>query len=176
MALFRTGFRTGLGVGLLGKSGFWISGIPGFWVEIPGIPAAILRIASGTRLDIIFRTAWGTIAGMALEIGLKTGFWFSDKILLSGIEPRIGPGLLGIVPGFVKSGFWSRFGSASDSGSFEPKSSGFRSSNKGLTGVEVVSFEDIQTDIVHWITFKTLISGYTFKYKTKLYSFFGQLA
>ena len=95
---------------------------------------------------------------MALEIGLKTGFWFSDKILLSGIEPRIGPG-------FVKSGFWSRFGSASDSGSFEPKSSGFRSSNKGLTGVEVVSFEDIQTDIVHWITFKILISGYTFKYK-----------
>ena len=151
MALFRTGFRTGLGVGLLGKSGFWISGIPGFWVEIPGIPAAILRIASGTRLDIIFRTAWGTIAGMALEIGLKTGFWFSDKILLSGIEPRIG------------SGFWSRFGSASDSGSFEPKSSGFRSSNKGLTGVEVVSFEDIQTDIVRWITFKILISGYTFQ-------------
>ena len=154
MALFRTGFRTGLGVGLLGKSGFWISGIPGFWVEIPGFPAAILRIASGTRLDIIFRTAWGTIAGMALEIGLKTGFWFSDKILLSGIEPRIG------------SGFWSRFGSASDSGSFEPKSSGFRSSNKGLTGVEVVSFEDIQTDIVHCITFKILISGYTFKYTT----------
>ena len=142
MALFRTGFRTGLGVGLLGKSGFWISGIPGFWVEIPGFPAAILRIAFGTRLDIIFRTAWGTIDGMALEIGLKTGF--SDKILLSGIEPRIGPGLLGIVPGF-----WSRFGSASDSGSFEPKSSGFRSSNKGLTGVEVVSFEDIQTDTVH---------------------------
>ena len=165
MALFLTGFRTGLGVGLLGKSGFWISGIPGFWVEIPGFPAAILRIAFGTRLDIIFRTACGTIAGMALEIGLKTGFWFSDKILLSG------PGLLGIGPGFVKSGFWSRFGSASDSGSFEPKSSGFRSSNKGLTGVEVVSFEDIQTDIVHWITFKILISGYTFKYK-KLNSFF----
>ena len=170
MALFRTGFRTGLGVGLLGKSGFWISGIPGFWVEIPGIPAAILRIAFGTRLDIIFRTAWGTITGMALEIGLKTGFWFSDKILLSG------PGLLGIGPGFVKSGFWSRFGSASDSGSFEPKSSGFRSSNKGLTGVEVVSFEDIQTDIVHWITFKILILDYNFKYKTKLNSFFDQLA
>jgi hypothetical protein len=159
VALFLTGFRTGLEVGLLGKSGFWISGIPGFWVEIPGIPAAILRIAFGTRLDIIFRTAWGTIDGMALEIGLKTGFWFSDKILLSGIEPRIEPGLLGIVPGF-----WSRFGSASDSGSFEPKSSGFRSSNKGLTGVEVVSFEDIQTDIVYWITFKILILDYTFKY------------
>ena len=164
MALFRTGFRTGLGVGLLGKSGFWISGIPGFWAEIPGFPAAILRIAFGTRLDIIFRTAWGTIAGMALEIGLKTGFWFSDKILLSGIGP-----------GF-KSGFWSRFGSASDSGSFEPKSSGFRSSNKGLTGVEVVSFEDIQIEIVHWITFKILILDYNFKYKTKLNSFFGQLA
>ena len=85
-----------------------------------------------------FWTALGTPLGTGFVLGLGGGFGTKAKCL-SGI---------GVKFGGARSIVRPRFGVGEDatsvSGSFEAKSSGLRSSKGlGLTGVEVVSFKDL---------------------------------
>ena len=99
----------------------------GAWFDSCELLEIALRIAFGTRFEIALRSAVGTrFWNLALGIGLTTGFTFEAVFTVLKTGFALGPG-------FRLESF-----STSDSGSFEPKSSGFRSS-KGLTGVEVVS-------------------------------------